>query len=105
MSFFREVDPAVSLIYRVVLCTDMSSARNFVNEAVKKTRGACALFCGDDEQGYKYIIASESVDLKALSVELNKALGGRGGGSSKMIQGSVAAKRTDIEAFILGIDK
>ena len=79
--------------------SDMLAARNFVNEAVGKTARICALFCGNDDAGYKYIMASNTVDLKAAMAEINAAIGGKGGGSPRMIQGSCTAKRTEIEKF------
>ena len=79
--------------------TDMLAARNFVNEAVGKTARVCALFCGNDDTGYKYIMASNTVDLKANMAAINGAIGGKGGGSAKMIQGSCSAKREEIERF------
>lgn len=78
---------------------DMLTLRNLVNEAKLLCGGVCAVFAGTDEQGYKYIVSSTSVDLKAKTKEINCALSGRGGGSSEMIQGSCTAKRSDIEAF------
>ncbi len=83
-------------------CDDMLSLRNFVNEGVKRCTGVFAVFTPDGE-GYKYIIASNSIDLKAISHELNTALCGRGGGSSQMIQGSCRADRMTIEEFIYRI--
>lgn len=78
---------------------DMLDMRNFVNEAVKKTSKLCACFSGDDGSGYKYIIASENIPLRELSVKIRESLGGKGGGSDVMIQGSVTATRTEIEQF------
>lgn len=82
---------------------DMTALRNFVNEAVNKTGRVCAVFSGDDESGYKYIMASNSVDLRAKSRDINTVLCGKGGGSSVMIQGSCTAKREEIERYILGM--
>lgn len=78
---------------------DMLALRNFVNEAVKKTGGICACFSGNDKSGYKYIIASQSIPLRALSKEMNAALGTKGGGTDAMIQGSCSATRKQIEEF------
>ena len=78
---------------------DMLALRNFVNEAVKKTGGICACFSGSDGSGYKYIIASENIPLRALSKEMNASLGAKGGGSDAMIQGSCSATREEIERF------
>jgi len=79
--------------------SDMLAARNFVNEAVCKTRRVFALFCGNDNEGYKYIMASQTVDLKANMATISAAIGGKGGGSAKMIQGSCNAKQHEIEKF------
>ena len=78
---------------------DMLALRNFVNGAVKKTSKLCAVFAGGDETGYKYIIASENIPLRTVSKEISATLGGKGGGSDAMIQGSVTATRTEIEQF------
>ena len=78
---------------------DMLALRNLVNEAKKRCGGICACFSGNDDQGYKYIISSTAVDLRAKAKEINAAICGRGGGSSEMIQGSCTAKREDIEEY------
>ena len=78
---------------------DMLALRNFVNEAVKKTTKICACFSGNDESGYKYIIASENIPLRALSKDISAALGGKGGGSDLMIQGSCTATKKQITEF------
>jgi alanyl-tRNA synthetase len=77
----------------------MLALRNLVNEAKKLCGGICACFTGNDDAGYKYIISSTGVDLRAKAKEINAAICGRGGGSCEMIQGSCTAKREEIEAF------
>ncbi len=81
--------------------SDMLSLRELVNGAKQKCGGICAVFAGNDEDGYKYIISSTSVDLKPLAKEINAAINGRGGGSSEMIQGSCTAKRETIEEYFI----
>lgn len=78
---------------------DMLALRNLVNEAKKRCGGICACFSGNDESGYKYIISSTTVDLRAKAKEINGAICGRGGGSCEMIQGSCTAKREEIELY------
>lgn len=69
-------------------------------DAVHQTCGGrCACFSGADGQGYKYAVARQGGDLRALTKELNQALRGRGGGKPSFVQGSVQAVRTEIEAF------
>ena len=72
--------------------------RELVNAGVEKCTGICAAFTGADGE-YKYIMGSRSVDLRALSREINAAIDGRGGGSPAMIQGTCKAPRERIEAY------
>ena len=78
---------------------DMLSLRLLVNAGVPKCTGICAAFCGNDEDGYKYIMGSATVDLKSLSKQINAALGGKGGGSAQMIQGSCTAAEQVIREY------
>ncbi len=72
----------------------------FLANAVKeKCGGICAVLSGNDKQGYTYCLASDSVDLKEKSAEINSALNGRGGGSKVMIFGSFNATKAEIEDF------
>lgn len=73
-------------------------------DAVKETCGGMALvFSGDDAQGYKYALAVKDGDIRAWAKEMNAALNGRGGGrESNFVQGSVQAKRAEIEAYLSG---
>ena len=86
----------------VIFTKDMSSGeiRHLANGAKEKTKNLAAVFSGDDTKGYSYIIGSNTTDLKALAPEINKALSGRGGGNSAMIQGSLKATEKEIRAFI-----
>lgn len=61
--------------------------------------GRCACFSGDDSSGYKYAIGQPGGNLRDFVRELNQALSGRGGGKPDFVQGSVQAKREEIERF------
>ena len=61
--------------------------------------GRAAVFSGADGAGYRYAVAQEDGDLRALTRALNEALRGRGGGKPFFVQGSVQAGRAEIEAF------
>ncbi len=76
-----------------------ASMRDIANEAVKLTDGAAGIFC-QNENGWNYIIASESLPLRSMSAQINSALNGKGGGSDKMLQGSCMAERSAIEDVI-----
>ena len=71
-------------------------------DRLREKTGFAAVFCGDDQKGYQYVIISEAIDVSAFGREFNRALNGRGGGRSPMIQGSLCAKREEIEFFLRG---
>ena len=66
--------------------------------------GRCAVFAGDDAGGWKYaLLLPAGADLKGFVAAMNAALGGRGGGRDGFAQGSVTAKRGEIEAWFAGV--
>lgn len=77
--------------------------RGIVNDGVAALPGVVAVFNGNDETGYRYIVGKnkdyEDVNLKELAETMNAALSGRGGGSPMMIQGSISAGKNATEAF------
>lgn len=78
---------------------DPDAMRELVNIGMERASGVCAAFSGNDADGYRYIIGSRNMDLRARAKEINAALNGRGGGRPTMIQGSCTATRKEIEAF------
>lgn len=78
---------------------DANGLRGLVNAGVSRCGGICAGFLGDDEAGYRYIIGSTNTPLRVWAKHFNAAMQGRGGGSDAMIQGTVHAKRKELEAY------
>ena len=78
---------------------DSNSLRSLANAGMEKCSGICAVFTGSDRTGYRYVMGSRTVDLRAKAKEINQALGGKGGGQPTMIQGSVTASRQAIEDY------
>lgn len=74
-------------------------ARKLTSELMEHCQGMCAVFCGNDEDGYKYVIGEKDGDLRIFVKEMNQQLQGRGGGKPFFVQGSVLAKETEIKAF------
>ena len=79
---------------------DKNVARRFVDEGKGKCYGICGIFLGNDADGYRYILGSESVDLKAFSKGFHETLGGKGGGKSEMIQGTVSGSEEMIRSYM-----
>ena len=59
---------------------DPVAMREFVNAGMLLAGGVCAAFTGSDAEGYRYIIGSRTLDLRAEAKTINVAIGGRGGG-------------------------
>ncbi len=78
---------------------DIPTLRTLVNAGMEKCGGICAAFTGSDGEGYRYVMGSKTVDLRAESKPIHAALGGKGGGQPSMIQGSIPAGRARIEAY------
>lgn len=72
----------------------------FSNVAVSKTEGITVALSGR-EGDYKYVISSRSVDLKAMSRDINSTLNGKGGGRSEMIQGGFACTIEQIRDYFI----
>ena len=81
---------------------DKNVARRFVDEGKGRCSGICGIFLGNDTDGYRYILGSESVDLKAFSKGFHETLGGKGGGKPEMIQGTVNVTEEMIRKFMEG---
>ena len=78
---------------------DMDNLRELINAAKEKCSGMAAGFIGSDEEGYRYIIGSKTVDLRAKGKEINAAIKGKGGGKNEMIQGTATATAEEIKAY------
>ena len=59
--------------------------------------GVAALFAGNDADGYKYAIGELDGNVREIVKQVNKELDGRGGGKPFFAQGSVKARRKQIE--------
>ncbi len=75
--------------------------RELVNALADKCGGFAAAFSGSDEAGWRYVIGSRHLDLRAKSREINAAIQGRGGGSPEMIQGSCRATQAEITEALM----
>ena len=74
-----------------------------VRELADRIAGVCggraAVFSGSDESGYSFCLAARQGDLREFGKCMTQALNGRGGGKPGFIQGSVQARKNEIEAY------
>ncbi len=73
--------------------------RKLTAQLIEQNNCICAVFSGNDDEGYKYAIGHKNGDLKELTKQLNTELNGRGGGKPFFVQGSVNCRYNDIEKF------
>ncbi len=79
---------------------DSKNMRDGVNTLIEKHQGLCAIFSGNDEEGYSFVIGSVTRDCNAIVAGMRQLLGAKGGGSRQMVQGSVSASRNEIERVL-----
>ena len=75
---------------------DAADARALCDILAQKSFVA-AVFSGNDEDGYKYAVASRTYDVRKVARELNSCCAGRGGGTAEMVQGSLSTYRDMID--------
>ena len=93
------VTPTEGSVCLFVEDTDPADLGRLVTLCREKAGLLCAAFSGSDESGYRFALASSSVDLRARGWEMFQALRGRGGGSRELFGGSVSASRREIEEW------
>lgn len=99
----KQIETYPSELVDVIIFTSDLDARNMrdgVNKLVENHTGLCAIFSGDDENGYSFVIGSSTRDCAVIAAGLRELLGAKGGGSKQMAQGSINATRSQIENTI-----
>ena len=81
---------------------DDIAIRTLINELVPKYSGYVGVFWGSDDDGYRYIVGSNTLDCRELATALREKFGAKGGGKAPMIQGNVMATKKQIETIVLG---
>lgn len=81
---------------------DNIAVRYTVNDLCSRYPGYCILFSGDDEKGYRYIIGSASEDCREPAAFLKEQFQAKGGGSARMVQGSIKAPAEEIRRSLEG---
>ncbi len=77
---------------------DGGAMRELCNTVLERAVGVCAVCCGNDKEGYKYVIGSRQLDVREIAKDLNRQFAGRGGGKPDMVQGSLYGSQEAIKA-------
>lgn len=77
------------------------SPRRLMNLILAKDRTLCAVFSGEKNKGYRYVIGSRRIDARELAKEMNQRFNGKGGGKPEMVQGTIHGNAEDIRKWIV----
>lgn len=75
------------------------SVRKLADAVAHRCGGLAAVFAGDESRYAYALVRADGQDISALVKELNRSLHGRGGGRNGFAQGSVEARRAEIDCF------
>ena len=76
-----------------------NAPRELANLLLEKNIKICGIFFGNDNEGYRYVVGSRSVDTRPIAKCLNEKFSGRGGGKPEMVQGSLKGMENEIYQF------
>ena len=79
---------------------DQDNLRLGVNELVTSSEGFCGGLCGNDDDGYRFILSSSTKDCRALINEMKTSFEIRGGGTPDMVQGTIRGTREKIASYL-----
>ena len=71
--------------------------RELVNLLLEKNIRVGAVFCGNEEAGYRYVIGSKSVDVRSYANLFRQLFEGKGGGKPEMVQGTLKGTEETIK--------
>ena len=102
MMGYRANEIEVSDEVTVVFDSELSGngPRELMNLLLDKGAKISAVFAGNEENGYRYVIGSRQCDVRPLSKKINAAFNGRGGGKPEMVQGSLVGSEADIREVL-----
>ena len=78
---------------------DSKQVKNLTNLALEKASHYAAVFAGDDQNGYSFMIATKRADAQEIAKGFQEAFGCKAGGSKEFIQGKVLAEGEKIKAY------
>lgn len=78
---------------------DPKAVRDAINKLVTLYEGYCAIFIGDDETGYTFVVGSKNRDCREIASALKEKWNAKGGGAPQMIQGNITTSQTELTAW------
>ena len=79
---------------------NQDALRFLMNLILKQDRICCAIFTGNDRDGYRYVMGSRCSDIRKLAKEMHEEFDGKGGGRPEMVQGTVLGTASELRQWI-----
>ena len=77
------------------------SMRGLMNLVLEGGHLLCAVLHGNEADGYRYVMGSREIDMRAFVKEFNTEFAGRGGGRPEMVQGTAKGDPEKMQSWIL----
>ena len=77
------------------------SMRGLMNLVLEGGHLLCAVLHGNEADGYRYVMGSRQIDMRAFVKEFNTEFAGRGGGRPEMVQGTAKGDPEKMQSWIL----
>lgn len=97
----KEIEKGEKAVCLVERGLSGNEPRELVNLVLEREVGICAVFAGNDEEGYRYVIGSKTMDTREAAKLMNEKFHGRGGGKPEMVQGSVTGTGEEIYNYFI----
>ncbi len=97
----KEIPEGAKAVCLIERCLSGNEPRELVNLVLERNVGICAVFAGNDTDGYRYVIGSKTLDTREAAKLLNEKFQGRGGGKPEMVQGSVIGNGEEIYNYFI----
>ena len=82
-------------------CPDQNVLRREVNSLMERYEGITGVFTGTDGEGYRFVLGSRNIDMKAMLPGL-RARGFKCGGGKEQVQGSATLTEAEIRSLFSG---
>lgn len=96
----QNIDLSKNNVCLFLEAADTDTMREAANRITEKHDGICAVLSGDDESGYRFVLADKNGGVRDVTKRLNSVLCGKGGGSDLMSTGIFKADKASIECNI-----
>lgn len=97
----QQFDSDLEFVCDFVESFERTALMNYADGLIREKNIQTVAICNRQEDGYSYVILSQTLNLRDYLKDLNEALCGRGGGKAEVIQGNFKETKENIENTLL----